>query len=121
MSFLSKLLRQPAPVAGDYLSIRYEGVQFCIAKVLVVEPSIVHLRIYKNKFPERPENVDESALELGTIHDVDGFGVGHVPLSSRDFLSLDPEFIKHGAVLKAELGGYEYWKEVGGGVWDLNG
>jgi hypothetical protein len=118
MSFLSKLLRtRLTPIAGDLYSIVYGNGSFVVAKLLVVEPSTVHLRIYKNKFPDRPDDVDTSALELGTIHDIDGCGIGHVPLATKEFSGMSPEFIKHVGVDRDELDGYEEWKEEDGGVW----
>jgi hypothetical protein len=50
-------------------------------KVLAVDHSAIHVRLYKNRFTNRPQSVDTRELSLGSIDDPDGFGVGHLPLS----------------------------------------
>jgi hypothetical protein len=86
-------------------------------KVLKVEGEIVHVRLYKNKYEEIPARIDPRSLELGTIHDKDGFGIGHLPLSYETFASWQPQFMQHTLVEPEELEGYEAWKESKGGVW----
>jgi hypothetical protein len=56
-------------------------------------------------------------LSLGTVHDEDGFGIGHLPLSARNFAHWEPMIIGHEEVSPEELEGYNLWKESGGGVW----
>ena len=103
---------------GAYYSI-VDGETFCIAKVLKLEQEIVHVRIYKQQFPQRPRSIDPAALTLGTIHDKDGFGMGHLPLRLPTFLSSEPMFLTHAEVTLQELEGYNLWKEsAGGGVWE---
>ncbi len=103
---------------GGYYSIA-DGEVFSIAKILKLESDKVHVRIYKQHFSERPRSIDPSLLTLGTIHDKDGFGMGHLPLRLAAFKNRDPMFLTHSAVEPAELGGYELWKESGGeGVWE---
>ena len=46
---------------GAYYSIA-DGDRFSIAKVLRLEPKIVHVRIYKQHFPQRPRSIDPGAL-----------------------------------------------------------
>jgi hypothetical protein len=103
--------------AGDICSIESgEGV-FAIAKILALEPGIVHIRLYKEKFASRPDCIDATGLSLGTINDEDGFGIGHLPLSARNFARWEPIIIAHEGVSSEELEGYSLWKESGGGVW----
>jgi len=80
-----------------------DGDVFSIAKVLKLEPEIVHVRIYKQHFQQRPRSIDPAALTLGTIHDKDGFGMGHLPLRVTTFLSNDPRFLTHAEVTAQEL------------------
>jgi hypothetical protein len=84
--------------------------------VLALDPGIVSIRIYKQRFPARPENVGPSQLVVGTIHDTDGFGIGHMPLATSTFASWEPRLIRRAEVSESELDGYRYWKESGGGV-----
>jgi hypothetical protein len=84
---------------------------------LVVEPDIVHVRLYKQKFAHRLREVDPSALSLGTIHDADGFGIGHMPLSRRQFEGWAPVLVRKEVVNESELDGYHEWQQANGGVW----
>jgi len=102
--------------AGELYSVLDED-GFRVAKVLVTDTDAVHIRVYKNIFTTRPFKVDESKLMLGTIHDSDGFGVGHLPLSADEFRAWRPKFIVKSTVRKDELEGYEIWKDSHGGVW----
>ena len=102
---------------GGYYSIIDGGV-FSIAKVLKLEPGIVHVRIYKEHFPQRPRAIDPESLTLGTIYDKDGFGMGHLPLRLETFTERLPIFLTFSAVKPEELEGYSLWKEsADGGVW----
>jgi hypothetical protein len=87
-----------------------------VAKILVVERGAVHIRLYKNVFSERPRSVDESKLALGSIHDPDGFGIGHLPLTKKTFNSWGPILISRTSVSAEELEGYEEWKKSKGGL-----
>lgn len=103
---------------GAYYSI-IDGDVFSIAKVLKLEPEIVHVRIYKQHFPQRPRSIDPAMLTLGTIHDKDGFGMGHLPLRLATFIDREPMFLTHAEVPPKELEGYNFWKEsADGGVWE---
>ncbi len=115
-----QILGEAAPAElfeGGYYSI-VDGEIFSIAKVLKLEPEIVHVRIYKQKFQQRPRSIDPAQLALGTIHDTDGFGMGHLPLRLETFQNSEPLFLTYAEVLAAELEGYNMWKEHGGGVWE---
>jgi hypothetical protein len=103
--------------AGDICSIESGSGGFCIVKILTLEPGTVHIRLYKEKFASRPDLIDVTDLSLGTVHDEDGFGIGHLPLSARNFAQWEPMIIGHEEVSPEELEGYNYWKESGGGVW----
>src|SRR5258708_15230761 len=104
------------PIEGG-LHVTGNGERYGVLKVLKVEEDIVHVRIYKNRFAEVPGQIDPSTLTLGTIHDADGFGIGHTPIKLEAFLAWHPRFLQHSLVEPDELEGYEEWKECGGGVW----
>ena len=99
---------------GAYYSI-IDGETFSIAKVLKLEPEIVHVRIYKQHFQQRPRAIDPATITLGTIHDKDGFGMGHLPLRLLTFMDREPIFLTHAQVLPNELNGYNLWKETADG------
>ena len=104
--------------AGDVCSVLSEAGGFCIAKVLVRETGVIHVRIYKEKFDWRPERVDTKSLSLGTIHDENGFGMGHLPLSEGKFGRWSPIIMCREDVVDEELEGYGIWSESRGGVWE---
>ena len=99
---------------GAYYSIA-DGDVFSVAKVLKLEPEIVHVRIYKQHFPQRPRSIDPAVLTFGTIHDTDGFGMGHLPLRVATFMDREPEFLTHAEVKPEELKGYNFWKATAAG------
>ena len=107
----------PELFEGGYYWIM-DGEEFAIARVLKLDPDIVHVRIYKQHFPQRPHAIDPSQLTLGTIHDEDGFGMGHLPLRLRTFQEREPLFITQAPVSAKELEGYNVWKDAEGGVWE---
>ena len=90
--------------------------KFKIAKVLVADKDIVHIRLYKNTFSNRPTTVDPAELSLGSIKDKDGFGMGHLPLGVEAFMAWDPVLLMEAPVTAEELEGYKMWKESGGGA-----
>lgn len=99
---------------GGIYSVIQGNRKFRIAKLLVLEEGIVHIRIYKNKFNKRPDEIDLNSLTLGTIHDPDGFGMGHIPIPEHDFLSWQPKLLVQTEVKEDELEGYKIYKENNG-------
>ena len=115
LSFLCGCAKQPEPQPGAlYTDDDGEGF-YRVAKVLVIDKDGVHIRLYKNKWKERPQIIDTNVLSLGSVIDKDGFGMGHLPLSKRSFAAWKPMVIGQEEVKKDELDGYDMWKEGGGG------
>ena len=109
------LLWWRGPRPGDIYCVDGEN-DYRMAKVLVVDSDAVHIRLYKNSFHERPSRIDPSILSLGSIHDPEGFGVGHVPLSRSTFSRWHPHYLTHASVTGEELEEYKQWKESKGGI-----
>jgi hypothetical protein len=103
---------------GDICSIKSGESGYGVVKILVVDQHVIHIRRYKNRFAERPYQIDPAGLSVGTIHDADGFGVGHLPVSATGFASWMPARICRRDVTKEELEGYQCWLEDQAGVWD---
>lgn len=103
--------------AGDVCSIQSGEGGYVIAKVLARDSGIVHIRLYKERFEWRPERIDTKSLTLGTVHDEDGCGIGHLPLEEGVFGSWGPVIIRREPVVEEELEGYRMWEESGGGAW----
>ena len=102
---------------GGIYTIEDGTGKYGVAKVLVVEPEAVHVRVYKNKFNSRPLEIDPSALSLGSVFTDTEFGIGHLPLTREGFTNWRPVLVTQMTVTDEELAGYEMWKE-GGGVWE---
>lgn len=103
--------------AGGIYSAEYGDGRFCIVKVLVPDDEVTHIRIYKNKFPQRPDTIDTSILSLGSIDEgEDNVGIGHLPITTEEFLAWEPKLILETELTEEELEGYELWKESEGEV-----
>jgi hypothetical protein len=96
---------------GDIYSVDDGDGKIGIVKVLVVEPGIIHLRVYRNKFDSRPINIDTKELSLGRLGEGGGFGIGHMPLDIEGFKDWKPELLTNEKVQDNELDGYNIWKE----------
>ena len=101
---------------GGIYSIDNGDGKFGVVKILKLEPGIVHVRVYKNKFASRPTSVNLDELSLGRVKDKDGFGMGHLPISEKDFKGWKAVLLTQSEVKGDELDGYKMWKEAGGGV-----
>jgi hypothetical protein len=94
-------------VGGLYASKSEDGT-FRVSKVLAVDDSAVHVRIYENKFQNLPLNLDTSVLSLGGLGDPEGFGIGHAPIAKSGWLA-SRVFLKKEPVRDEELDGYKYY------------
>ena len=93
-----------------------DGKAFKVAKVLALDAQAVHVRLYKNSWTARPASVDPATLQLGSISDKDGFGVGHLPLDRQTFADWEPVFLATSGLAPDELEGYEMWRKGVGGA-----
>ena len=92
---------------------------FSVAKVLVVDDKMIHVRIYANRWKSRPSTaeVERTKLSMGNINDKEvGFGIGHLPIQKATFERWKPVVLKVTPVVDEELAGYKMWKESRGGV-----
>lgn len=97
--------------AGSICTIEDGEGKFGVVKVLVINDEEAHIKIYKNKYNQRPIRVDIKTLSLGSLNDKDGgFGIGHVPLERKGFNNWKPVSVGFEEVTKDDLVGYEMWK-----------
>ncbi|MBO9202800.1 MULTISPECIES: hypothetical protein [Niastella] len=97
--------------AGSICTIDDGEGKFGVVKVLVINDQEAHIKIYKNKYDQRPSKIDLKTLSLGSINDKDGnIGIGHVPLERKGFDSWKPVIVDFEEVTKDDLVGYEFWK-----------
>ena len=102
-------------VVGGLYSVK-QANEYWVTKVLALDNDVVHLRIYRNRYKDRPVSVDPSKLSVGSLKDKDS-GMGHIPLNRKHFTSAwEPRFIMQTEVKEEELEGYNLWKGSGGGA-----
>lgn len=76
---------------GDIYSISSGDSNFAVAKVLVVVPGVLTIRLYTNVYDERPTNLDPSTLRL---QDADGrLGAAAIPMKPHHFESWAPRLM----------------------------
>jgi hypothetical protein len=71
--------------AGAICTVDDGDGKFGVVKILVIDNEIAHIRIYKNKYNQRPVSIHLKTLSMGSIYDKDGFGIGHTPLDRKGF------------------------------------
>ena len=99
--------QSPSAQVGAYYSVNDGEGWFRIAKVLATDDTGVHIRLYKQRWKERPAILKKDDLSLGSVKDADGFGMGHIPLTRSAFRAWEPILLARGTVDSAELDGYE--------------
>jgi hypothetical protein len=102
---------------GGLYSVPNEYGSYSVLKILKLDESGVHIRLYSNQFPDRPSDVDTDTLYMAGMDRSEGqsLGMGHAPISRTSFSSWDAKYIKTVPVTQDELEGYEMWLEAGGG------
>jgi hypothetical protein len=108
---------KPAFNAGDLLSVLTEDGQFGVMKVLAVDDRGIHVRLYAQRFKERPQASDLHDLSTmsGLLEHGNPFSFGHMPFSYSSFPSWEPQAIGSQPVAEEELKGYRTWQEAKGG------
>lgn len=102
-------MKDSAPVVGGLYGARAPDGLFRVVKVLAVDESAVHLRMYAERFAELPSKISSSDLSLGSINGPGDFGIGHFPVSRAGFPNDGRTLIAIEAVLYEELDGYRIW------------
>jgi hypothetical protein len=104
--------------AGDLVSVVTDDGKFGVVKILAVDSNGVHVRLYVQRYEERPEAAQIEALDtapFGPEHE-QPFSAGHLPLSGSSFAGWEPEIVSRGHQVEAEeLEGYRLWEEAQGG------
>ena len=97
------------PVVGGLYGSRASDGTYRVAKVLVAEHSIVHVRMYAERFATMPEAITSSDLSLGAVGSPGGFGIGHAPMALEGFLAEERTLLATEQVHDNELEGYHIW------------
>ncbi len=119
------ILRRPFRVGGFY-SVVVDDRGFGVARVLAAGRGAVHVRVYSNRYRERPVAVQPADLFLAPPPDFSDvalnatgpheradpgpFGIGHLPLRPRSFAEWQPRLIAVQPLRPDELDGYRAWR-----------
>jgi hypothetical protein len=103
--------------AGDLVSVLTEDGQFGVMKVLVVDNQGVHVRLYAQRFKERPQASNLHDLSTAPVETEHGnpFSFGHLPFTCPSFLTWEPQTVGSEPVTEEELKGYRMWQKADGG------
>jgi len=110
----NQLMKVNVTDVGALCSVNSGEGDFGVIKVLACDEQTIHIRLYKNKWSDRPASVESSELSLGSIFDPGGSGLGHLPISIAEYKSWVPTVIRKEEVADDELEGYKMWKDAGG-------
>ena len=99
------------------MSVVAEDGGFGVIKILAVDDHGVHVRLYAQRFPHRPQLADLGNLDIAPCgpDDANPFSIGHMPLSFQSFGPWRPQVVGAEDVQEDELEGYQMWLEANGG------
>ena len=102
---------------GDIASVATDDATFGVVKILETDGLGVHVRLYVQRFTERPTQIDAATLTTapyGPEHD-NPLSFGHMPMAFPTFDTWEPQLISRGhLVSEDELVGYRIWQGGGG-------
>ena len=103
-----------------------------MVKVLVANRGVIHVRVYSNRYGERPSKIDPADLYVAPVRDMSDaalnatrpeeradpgpFGIGHLPIRPASFAAWQPRLVAMTQVAGEELEGYEMWRQSRGGT-----
>lgn len=95
---------------GDVCSIENDSASFGVMKILAIEDSVFHIKIYRNKYPQRPEQTEISELTIEPDTANLNFGIPHLALTKNSFSKWKPKFIRNENVTEEEVTFLNIWK-----------
>ena len=84
--------------------------EYRVVKILAIGDGMVHVRLYADRFGERPFQVDPAQLDQGATDKY--FGIRHLPVSAENFVTWRPGVVGHETARAEELEGHEIWQEA---------
>ena len=99
---------------GGLYSVEGGGGSYAIAKVLALEPTLVGVLVYPERFTMRVRDDTPASLVLSSLRGSDGAQSGYRQLAPDAFLASRPIFIRQASVEPTELAAYEQWKVTAG-------
>ena len=98
---------------GIYSVTRPDGTYGAV-KLLQKEAGMVHLRLYVNRFPDRPREILPEDLKMQGGTTGMEMGIDHIPMPTKGFQKWGPQLLTTTEVTEQELSTYRQWKQSGG-------
>ncbi len=96
---------------GDLCSVEFDEGEYRVVKILAMGDGMVHVRLYADRFGERPFQVDPARLDQGATDKY--FGIPHLPVSVENFATWRPGAIGHEDVRERRARGL---RDLAGGL-----
>jgi hypothetical protein len=111
---------------GGVYSVAVDDRGYAVARVLATGRRSVHVRIYSNRYRDRPTTMERSQLFLAATPDLSdaalnathpesrpdpgAFAIGHLPLRRTSFAAWRPRLIRIEPLEPADLEEYRTWR-----------
>lgn len=100
---------------GSICTVKDTTGQYRVAKVLVLDDDMVHIMLFKKRYPQRPATIGPDDLELRDESDSAAqegpLGELHVALMREQFMTAwQPVVVAFEKVVDEDLEGYKLWK-----------
>jgi hypothetical protein len=118
---------------GGVYSIAVDARGYAIARVLATGRRNVHVRVYSNRYGDRPTTIERSQLFLAPIPDLTdaalnatqpdsrpdpgAFAIGHLPLRRASFAAWRPRLIRIEPLEATDLEEFRAWHASNKGRW----
>jgi hypothetical protein len=111
---IQSVIEQSFDVREGGIYTLWQSGGYRAVKVLKSDDVGVHVRLYANRWNDRPSELDPKVLSL-TSEDESIKSIGHLPFTRRSFLTMGPRPVAEADVEESELDGYKIWAEAKGG------
>lgn len=118
---------------GGVYSVAVDDRGYAVARVVATGRRSVHVRVYSNRYRDRPAAIERSQLFLAPPPDLSdsalnathpesrpdpgAFAIGHVPLRRSSFAAWRPRLIRVEPLEPVDLEEYREWRALNGGRW----
>jgi hypothetical protein len=118
---------------GGVYSVAVDDRGYAVARVLATGRRSVHVRVYSNRYRDRPTTIERSQLFLAPTPDLSdaalnatrpenrpdpgAFAIGHLPLRRASFAAWRPRLIRVEPLQPGDLEDYRAWRASRRGRW----
>jgi hypothetical protein len=118
---------------GGVYSVALDDRGYAVARVLATGRRSVHVRVYSNRYRDRPTTMERSELFLAPTPDLSdaalnatrpenrpdpgAFAIGHLPLRPASFAAWRPRLIRVEPLQPGDLEDYRAWRASNKGRW----